>query len=65
MAGPGAPLVAELAAAGVRRVSTGTAIAQAAYTLAKRTATELLTTGNYTELEEAFDFGTINSLFAR
>ena len=30
MAGPGAPPVAELAAAGVRRVSTGTAIAQAA-----------------------------------
>lgn len=65
MAGPGAPLVAELAAAGVRRVSIGTAIAQAAYTLTKRTATELLTTGNYTKLEESFDFGTINSLFAR
>ena len=65
MAGPGAPLVAELAAAGVRRVSIGTAIAQAAYTLAQRAATELLTTGNYTKLEDAFDFGTINSLFAR
>ena len=65
MVGPGAPLVAELAAAGVRRVSIGTAIAQAAYTLAKRAATELLTTGGYTELEQALDFGTINSLFAR
>ena len=65
MAGPGAPLAAELAAAGVRRVSVGTAIAQAAYTLAKRTATELFTTGSYAELEEALDFGTINSLFAR
>ncbi len=65
MAGPGAPLVAELAAAGVRRVSIGTAIAQAAYTLAKRAATELLTTGSYAELEQALDFGTINSLFAR
>lgn len=64
MAGPGAPLVAELAAAGVRRVSIGTAIAQAAYTLAKRAATELLITGSYTELEQALDFGTINSLFA-
>jgi 2-methylisocitrate lyase-like PEP mutase family enzyme len=65
MAGPGAPPVAELAAAGVRRVSTGTAIAQAAYTLATRAATELLTTGSYTVLEQALDFGTINSLFTR
>ncbi|MGH3186144.1 MAG: isocitrate lyase/PEP mutase family protein [Streptosporangiaceae bacterium] len=65
MAGPGAPLVTELATAGVRRVSLGTAIAQAAYTLAKRTATGLLATGSYAELEEALDFGTINSLFAR
>ena len=65
MAGPGAPPVAELAAAGVRRVSIGTAITQAAYTLANRTAANLLTTGSYAELEEALDFGTINSLFAR
>jgi len=64
MAGPGAPLVAELASAGVRRVSIGTAITQAAYTLAKRTATKLLTTGSYAELEVALDFSTINSLFA-
>jgi 2-methylisocitrate lyase-like PEP mutase family enzyme len=64
MAGSGAPLVAELAAAGVRRVSIGTAIAQAAYTLAKRAATELFTTGSYAELEAALDFGTINGLFA-
>jgi 2-methylisocitrate lyase-like PEP mutase family enzyme len=65
MAGPGAPLVAELAAAGVRRVSVGTAIAQGALTFAKRAATQLLTTGSYAELEEALGFGTINSLFAR
>jgi 2-methylisocitrate lyase-like PEP mutase family enzyme len=65
MAGPGAPPVAELAAAGVRRISVGTAIAQAAYTLTERAATELFTTGSYAELEEALDFGTINSLFAR
>lgn len=64
MAGPDAPPVAQLAAAGVRRVSVGTAIAQAAYTLTKRAATELLTTGSYTELEEALEFATINSLFA-
>jgi 2-methylisocitrate lyase-like PEP mutase family enzyme len=65
MAGPGAPLVAELEAAGVRRVSVGTAITQAAYSLTKRTATELLTTGTYTELEGALDFGIINNLFTR
>jgi len=65
MAGPGAPSVAELAAAGVRRVSIGTAITQAAYTLAQHAATELFTKGSYTELEESLDFGTINSLFAR
>jgi 2-methylisocitrate lyase-like PEP mutase family enzyme len=63
MAGPGAPPVAELAAAGVRRVSVGTAITQAAYTLAERSAIELLTTGGYTELEAALDFGSMNSLF--
>lgn len=65
MAGPGAPLVAELATAGVRRVSIGTAITQAAYTLTKRSATELLTTGSYTSLEGACDFTTINNLFDR
>jgi hypothetical protein len=65
MAGAGAPLVAELAAVGVRRVSVGTAVAQAAYTLAKHTAAELLTTGSYAGLADALDFGTINGLFAR
>jgi 2-methylisocitrate lyase-like PEP mutase family enzyme len=64
MAGPGAPPVPELTAAGVRRVSVGTAITQAAYTLAKRAATTLLTTGTYADLEEALDFGSINNLFA-
>jgi 2-methylisocitrate lyase-like PEP mutase family enzyme len=65
MTGPGAPTIAELAAAGIRRVSVGTAIAQATCTLAQRTATELLTDGTYTELEHALDFGSINNLFAR
>jgi 2-methylisocitrate lyase-like PEP mutase family enzyme len=63
MAGPGTPSVAELGAAGVRRVSVGTAITQAAYTLAMRAAAELLATGTYAELEAALDFGTINDLF--
>jgi 2-methylisocitrate lyase-like PEP mutase family enzyme len=63
MAGSGAPPLAELESAGVRRVSVGTAITQAAYTLAMRAATELLTMGTYAQLEAALDFGTINNLF--
>jgi 2-methylisocitrate lyase-like PEP mutase family enzyme len=63
MAGPGAPTVGELEAAGVRRVSVGTAIAQAAYSVAQRAAAELLIKGTYTELEGALDYGSINGLF--
>ncbi len=65
MAGPGAPPVGELAAAGVRRVSVGTAIAQAAYTVARDAAAELLAGGSYGGLEAALGFGAINGLFAR
>ncbi|MFE4667296.1 isocitrate lyase/phosphoenolpyruvate mutase family protein [Streptomyces sp. NPDC056716] len=65
MAGPGAPSVAEFEAAGVRRVSVGTAVAQAAYTLAQRAAAELLGKGTYDELAGALDFGAVNSSFAR
>jgi hypothetical protein len=39
--------VAELAAAGAVRISLGSAIAQAAYAVAVRATTELLTTGTY------------------
>jgi 2-methylisocitrate lyase-like PEP mutase family enzyme len=65
MAGPGAPTIAELASAGVRRVSVGTAISQAAYSVARRAAVELLTSGIYTELDGALDFGTLNGVFDR
>jgi len=64
MAWPGAPTVAEFAAAGVRRVSVGTGVAQAAYSVAHRAAVEMLTQGTYTELGGALDFGTINGLFS-
>jgi 2-methylisocitrate lyase-like PEP mutase family enzyme len=47
MVWPGAPAVAELAAAGVVRISLGAAITQAAYALAARATTELLTAGTY------------------
>ncbi|MDX3854897.1 isocitrate lyase/phosphoenolpyruvate mutase family protein [Streptomyces sp. AK02-01A] len=63
MAGPGAPDVEELRKAGVRRVSVGSAISQAAYGLAKKAATEILASGTYTTLNDAEDFGALNSAF--
>ena len=62
MAGPGAPSVAELQKIGVRRVTVGTAIAQAAYALAQHAAEELLSAGTYTRLDDAVAFGTLNQL---
>jgi hypothetical protein len=49
----------------VRRVSLGTALSQAAYSVARRAAGELLGKGTYTELEGALDFGTINRAISR
>lgn len=42
LAMPGTPTIGELAAAGVRRVSTGGALARTAYTAARRAAADLL-----------------------
>lgn len=64
MAGPGGPTVAELAACGVRRVSVGTAVAQAAYAVAHRAAKELLDTGTYQALEQTVSYPELNALFA-
>ncbi|MFD2474445.1 isocitrate lyase/PEP mutase family protein [Amycolatopsis silviterrae] len=63
MAGPGAPPVSDLGAAGVRRVSVGTSIAQAAYSLAHHAAAEVLKQGTYGEVTGALDFGTVNGWF--
>jgi 2-methylisocitrate lyase-like PEP mutase family enzyme len=63
MAGPGSPPVSEFLARGVRRISLGTAVAQAAYSVALRSAQELLDQGTYTGLGEAVDFGTLNQHF--
>jgi 2-methylisocitrate lyase-like PEP mutase family enzyme len=63
MAGPGAPDVATLRAAGVRRVSLGQAITQAAYTLARKAAAEVLTAGTYDSIAGADSFGDINRAF--
>ena len=64
MAGPGAPSVAELAAVGVRRVTVGTSIAQAAYSVAFRATAELLRDGTFGAVAGALDFGTVNGMFA-
>jgi 2-methylisocitrate lyase-like PEP mutase family enzyme len=53
------------AAAGVRRISVGTAVAQAAYAVADRAARELLTTGTYASLAAAADYGDLNTLLGR
>jgi 2-methylisocitrate lyase-like PEP mutase family enzyme len=63
MGGPGAPSVTELAAVGVRRVSVGTAIAQAAYGLADRAARELLDAGTYGSLDQGLTYPELNALF--
>ncbi|HEX4726135.1 MAG TPA: isocitrate lyase/phosphoenolpyruvate mutase family protein [Pseudonocardiaceae bacterium] len=64
LAGPGAPSVVELAAIGVARVSLGSGIAQAAYGVVHRATRELLSTGGYTELADALDYGDVNALLA-
>jgi 2-methylisocitrate lyase-like PEP mutase family enzyme len=65
MAGPGGPTIAELGAVGVRRVTVGTGIAQAAYAVARQTAQELLGTGTYAALEPTVSYPELNALFAR
>jgi 2-methylisocitrate lyase-like PEP mutase family enzyme len=64
MAGPGAPSVAELAAAGAVRISLGSAIAQAAYAVAARAATELLTSGTYESTADGIAYGEMNASVA-
>ena len=61
MAWAGAPRVADLAAAGVARISLGSAIAQAAYAVAARAATELLATGTYESTADTIAYDTMNT----
>ncbi|SEH02708.1 2-Methylisocitrate lyase, PEP mutase family [Nonomuraea solani] len=63
MAGAGGPSVTELAQAGVRRISLGTGLAQAAYTATRRAAAELFGPGTFTTLDDSLDFGELNALF--
>ncbi len=62
LAGPGAPTVPELARLGVARVSLGSSVAEAAYTVARRAADEALGAGTYGALADALDYGTLNAL---
>src|SRR6185437_7016761 len=62
LTGPHAPTVDEFAAVGVRRVSVGTGLAQAAYAAADRAARELLATGTYRSLEDALSYGELQKL---
>jgi 2-methylisocitrate lyase-like PEP mutase family enzyme len=63
LAGPGAPAVDELAAAGATRISVGTALASAAYATARNAAEELLTKGTYDSTGEGLGYGELNALF--
>jgi 2-methylisocitrate lyase-like PEP mutase family enzyme len=61
--GPGAPAVAELAMAGAARMSLGSAVAEAAYAVARKAAEELLNSGTYGSVEDGFPYGELNALF--
>ncbi|MFJ8198137.1 isocitrate lyase/phosphoenolpyruvate mutase family protein [Streptomyces sp. NPDC096152] len=62
LAGPGAPPVAELAALGAARVSTGSSLAAAAHALVRRAARELLDAGTYGALADGLAYGELNAL---
>jgi 2-methylisocitrate lyase-like PEP mutase family enzyme len=63
LVGPGAPAVDELAKAGVARASLGSAVAEAAYAVARSAAEELLTQGTYRSVENGIAYGELNALF--
>lgn len=64
LVGPGSPTIGQLADAGVRRASAGSAVAQAVYSHTRRAATELLQAGTYTELADPFGHAAMNQLMS-
>ena len=62
LARPGGPAVAELAAAGVRRISLGPALSEAVYGLARRAAAVVLEAGTYESLGGAIGFPELQAL---
>jgi len=65
LAKPGSPPLAELERLGVRRVSVGSAIALAAYGLARRSAVELLGSGTYEGLGDAIPYAEMQRLLGQ
>jgi 2-methylisocitrate lyase-like PEP mutase family enzyme len=65
MARAGGPSIAELGRAGVRRVSVGPGLSEAAYALAGRAARVLLEHGTYGPLEDGLDFSALQKLLRR
>ncbi|HEY3714400.1 MAG TPA: isocitrate lyase/phosphoenolpyruvate mutase family protein [Jatrophihabitantaceae bacterium] len=63
LVGPGAPPVPELGKLGVARVSAGSSIAAAAYSLARAAAIEMATSGGYETITGELEYGSINALF--
>ncbi|MFG1808786.1 isocitrate lyase/phosphoenolpyruvate mutase family protein [Streptomyces sp. NPDC049040] len=64
LAGPGAPTVAEMGAAGAARVSLGSAVAEAAYAVARNAARELAASGSYGALADAIAYPELNALLS-
>ena len=64
LAKPGSPPLSELERLGVRRVSVGSAIALAAYGLARRAAGELLGTGTYQAMDDGIPYAEMQALLA-
>jgi 2-methylisocitrate lyase-like PEP mutase family enzyme len=62
LAGPGSPPLSELSALGVARVSIGSGLARAAYTVARRAAEELLGPGTFTFAEGVISHPEMNAL---
>ncbi|MFV0286739.1 MAG: isocitrate lyase/phosphoenolpyruvate mutase family protein, partial [Demequina sp.] len=62
MVADGSPTVAELGAAGVARISLGSSVAQAAYEVARRAATELVEQGTYAAVRDRADYAWLNDL---
>lgn len=65
LAGPGSPPIAELASLGVARVSVGSAVAEAAYAMARHAAEEALGQGTYESLAGTPGFAAVNALMTR
>ena len=64
LVGPGAPPVAELAEAGVARISTGSSIAAASYGLLDHAARTFFGPGTLDAAETALDYGRLNALLS-